>query len=69
MGIIEFFLFVILVVGLGYLTIYALGKFAPGHPPMIDNIVWIVVILFIIVMFASALGLTGFDPQIPRVRG
>jgi len=68
LGIIEFFVVVIVVVVLGYLTIFALGKFAPGHPTMIDNIVWVAVVLLIVVLFASAIGLTGFDPQIPRLR-
>jgi len=67
-GIVEFFIIAVVVVLLGWLAIYAIGTLAPGHPKMIDNIIWFVVVLVIIVMLLQALGLTGYDPRIPRLR-
>lgn len=67
MGIIEFFVFVVIVVLLGWLAVLALGKLAPGHPPLIDGIIWFVVIVLVIVVLAQAMGLTHYDPRIPRV--
>jgi hypothetical protein len=69
LGVVEFFIIAVVVVLLGWLAIYAIGTLAPGHPAMIDNIIWFVVVLVIIVMLLQALGLTGYDPRIPRVRG
>lgn len=68
MGVIEFFVFCVVVVVMGWLAVFALGKLAPGHPGMIDNIIWFVVVIVILAMLASAMGLLGHDPQIPRVR-
>lgn len=68
MGVMEFFIFAIIVVLMGWFSIYALGKIAPGHPTEIDNIIWFVVVLIILVMLARATGLIGYDPQIPRIR-
>ena len=53
---------------LGYLAVWVLGKLAPGHPGIIDNIIWFVVVLVILVVLIQAMGLTGYDPKIPRVR-
>lgn len=68
MGVIEFFVLVVIVVVLGWVAVWVLGKLAPGHPAIIDNIVWIVVVLIILVTLANAVGILGRDPQIPRLR-
>ncbi len=68
MGIVEFFILAVVVVLLGWLAVFALGKLAPGHPAMVDNIIWFVVVIVILVTLLSAMGLTGYDPRIPRVR-
>lgn len=68
MGIVEFFILAVVVVILGWLAVFTLGKLAPGHPAMIDNIIWFVVVLVILVVLLQAMGLTGYDPRIPRVR-
>ncbi len=68
MGVIEFFVFVVIVVFLGWLAVYALGVIAPGHPKQIDNIIWFVVILIVVVVLANAFGIVGRDPIIPRLR-
>jgi hypothetical protein len=68
MGVIEFFMFAVIVVLLGWLAVFALGKLAPGHPGIIDNIIWFVVVLVVVVVLAQAMGLTGYDPRIPKVR-
>ncbi len=68
MGVIEFFVFAVLVVVLGWLAVFAMGKLAPGHPSQVDTIIWFVVVLVIIVVLVQAMGLLGHDPQIPRIR-
>jgi hypothetical protein len=67
-GVIEFFLIVIACVVLAWLAVWALGFLAPGHPAMIDHIIWGVAVLIIVVTLARAMGLLGYDPQIPRLR-
>ena len=46
----------------------AIAALAPSHPGIIDKIIWFVVILVIVVLLANAIGLLGYDPQIPRLR-
>lgn len=68
MGVIEFLILIVVVVFLGWLAIFAMGKLAPGHPPYLDNVVWFVVVVVILVTLAQAMNLLSHDPQIPRVR-
>lgn len=68
MGVIEFFVFVVIVVIMGYLAVLAIKKLAPDHPPIIDGIIWFVVIVLVVVVLAQAMGLTHYDPRIPRVQ-
>lgn len=69
MGLIEFLIYVVIVVLVGWVAVWVLGRLAPGHPAIIDNIIWVVVVLLIVLMLAQAVGLMGHDPQIPRLRG
>lgn len=66
MGLIEFFVFAVVVVIIGWLAIFVMGKLAPGHPAILDNIAWVVVVLIIVITLARAMGV-GNGPQIPRI--
>lgn len=68
MGIVELLLYIIVVVLIGWAAIWLLGMLAPGHPAIIDNIIWVVVVICVALIFAEALGLTGLDPRVPRLR-
>ena len=68
MGLIEFLVFAVVVVIIGWVAVFVLGKLAPGHPGIIDNIIWCVVVLVVLLTLVQAMGLMGHDPQIPRVR-
>lgn len=68
MGIIEFFIFCVVVVVAGGLCVLAMKYFSPDHPRFIDNIVWGVVVLVILYTLVQATGLLSHDPQIPRLR-
>jgi hypothetical protein len=60
-------LFTIVVIALiGWLAVWVLGQLAPGHPAIIDNIIWVVVVLLIVVLLAGAFGLA--DVPVPRLR-
>ncbi len=67
MGLIEFLVTTLVAVVIGYLFILAMGYFAPGHPAIIDKIVWGLVIVIIVVMLLRATGLLHYDPRIPHV--
>ena len=58
-------LYVVLVVLIGYLAIWVLGRLAPGHPALVDNIIWVVVVLVIVLVLARAFGLS--DVAVPRL--
>jgi hypothetical protein len=68
MGLIEFFILVIVVVVLAALTVWAIGQFAPGTPAIVPRLIWGVAVVIIIFTLVQALGLMGHDPQIPRLR-
>lgn len=68
MSVISLFILIVVVVLLGWLLIWILGMLAPGHPGIIDNIIWVVVVLVVIFYLLSALGITGGGPTVPRVR-
>jgi hypothetical protein len=59
-------LYVVLVVLIGYLAVWILGHLAPGHPPFIDNIIWVIVVVVVVITLANAFGLA--DTPVPRLR-
>lgn len=65
MGLLELGVFIVLAVVIGWVIIWALGAMAPGHPSIIDNIVWVVVVLVVLVTVFRALG--GHDVAIPKL--
>lgn len=67
MGFGYFLLLCLVTVGLAYLAVLAAGYFFPGHPILIDRIIWGVAILIIVVTLLRALGLMGHDPKIPTL--
>ncbi|HJR00283.1 MAG TPA: hypothetical protein VKA83_01510 [Methylomirabilota bacterium] len=68
MGLIEFFVVVIVCCLLAWLVCYVLSHFMPGTPAFVPMVVWGVAVLLILVTLLKALGLWGIDPQIPRLR-
>jgi len=58
-------LYVVLVVLIGWLAIWVMAKLAPGHPALIDNIVWVAVVLMIVLLLWRAFGIG--DVPVPRV--
>ncbi len=65
MGLISLGLFIVIAVVIGYVIIWVLGALAPGHPAIIDNLIWVIVVLIVLVTVFRALG--GTDVQIPRL--
>jgi hypothetical protein len=65
-GLIELLITVVVVVLLGWLAIWVLGQLAPGHPPVIDRIIWVVVVLIVVLILVRAFGIV--DPPVPRLR-
>ncbi len=57
---------VVLVVLIGWLAVWVLGQLAPGHPGIIDNIIWVVCVLIVVIVLARAFGLV--DVPVPRLR-
>lgn len=58
-------LYVVVIVLIGWLAIWILGRLAPGHPAIIDNIIWVVVVLMVVLVLARALGVS--DVAVPRL--
>ena len=67
MGIIEFFILCVVVVLAAALAVWAINYFAPGHPPLVDKVIWGVAIVVILFALVQATGILGHDPRIPHV--
>jgi hypothetical protein len=65
MGLIELLLYIVVVVLIGWLAIWVLSQLTPGHPAIIDRIIWVVVVLIIVLVLVRAFGIV--DPPIPRL--
>jgi len=59
-------LYVVVVVLIGYLAVWVLGKLAPGHPSIIDNVIWVLVVVICVLVILRALGVA--DVPVPRLR-
>jgi len=68
MGLIEFFIVVIVCCFFAWAACWLLAHFAPGTPAFVPMVIWAVALVIIVVTLAKALGLYGIDPQIPRLR-
>lgn len=62
---IALLIYVVCVVLIGWLAVWVLSQLAPGHPKLIDNIIWVVVVLMVILILARAFGLS--DVPVPRL--
>lgn len=67
MSVLTLLIYIVVIVLLGYLAVWVLGKLAPGHPAFIDNVIWVVVVLIVVLELVTAFGLTG--PTVPRLGG
>ncbi len=63
---ITLLLTVVVIVLICWLAVWVLGQLAPGHPGIIDNIIWVVCVLLVVVVLAHAFGFT--DVPVPRLR-
>lgn len=67
MDVVSFFVLCVIVVCLAALAVWAIGYFAPGHPAMVDKLIWGVAVLVILVTLVQAIGLLGHSPRIPHL--
>ena len=68
MGLFAFLLTVVVIMFLCWLAVYAVGYLAPGHPAIVDKLIWGLGIVIVLVMFLQATGLIDHDVAIPRLR-
>jgi len=62
------FLYIVITALLAALAIWILSKLKADHPPLIDNIIWVVAVIIIVFMVLQAFGLLGAGPIVPRLR-
>jgi len=67
MPLITLLIYIVLVVGLCYLAVWVMGKLMPGHPALVDNVIWVICVLIIVMMLLQAFGLLGSGPMVPRL--
>ena len=67
MGFLEFLIMCFITIAIAYVAVWALGHFLPGHPAIVDTIIWGVAVLIILVALLKATGVMHYDPQIPKV--
>jgi hypothetical protein len=62
-------LYIVITALLGGLAVWVLARLTPNHPPLIDAIIWVVVVLVIVILVLSAFGFLGSGPMVPRLGG
>ena len=67
MGLIEFIILCVVTLVIVWVGVWLLGMFAPGHPAIIDRLIWGVAVIIIVFALVRATGIMSHDPQIPRV--
>jgi NhaP-type Na+/H+ and K+/H+ antiporter len=67
MGVIEFFVLIIVTCAIAAFAAWLVKKLEA--PAFFVTVIWVVAAIIIVFALATALGLTGYDPKIPRLRG
>lgn len=67
MGFLEFLILCFVTLALAWVAVWALGQFLPGHPGIVDTLIWGIAILIILIALARATGILSHDPQIPKL--
>jgi len=62
---IQLLFVIVVIVVLCAVAVWVLGQIAPGHPALIDNLIWVFCVIAVLLVLASAFGLT--DIRVPRV--
>lgn len=57
---------IIVIVLICWLAVWVMGQIAPGHPGIIDNLVWVLCVVLVVIVLAKAFGLA--DLPVPRLR-
>jgi hypothetical protein len=64
--VITLLLYIVLIVCLGWGAVWLIGYLAPGHPVIIDRLIWVLVIVMVVLLLFRATGLS--DVPVPRFR-
>ncbi len=68
MGLFQFLVIAVGVVLVCYAAIWIMGQLAPGHPAIIDTLIWVLAVVILVLILLQATGLVGHDVPIPRIR-
>ena len=66
MGFLEFIILCFLVLAIAWMATWALGYFLPGHPAIVDKLIWGIAVAIILITLLQATGIMKHDPQIPH---
>jgi len=67
MGFGAFIILCIVVCVLAWVGSWVIGQLAPGHPAIVDRIIWIAAVVIIAIALLQATGIMSHDPQIPKL--
>lgn len=67
MGFLEFIILCLVVVAIAYLGVWLLQWLMPGHPAIIDKLIWGVAVLILVVTLFRAMGILDHNVAIPRI--
>lgn len=63
---ISLLLTMVIVVVICGVAVWVLGQLVPGHPPIIDALIWVLCVLLVLYLLVGALGIV--DIPLPRLR-
>jgi hypothetical protein len=63
---IALLLTIVIIVLVCYLAVWVLGQLAPGHPAMVDTLIWVLCVVLVVLVLVQAFGLS--DIRVPKLR-
>jgi hypothetical protein len=63
---VSLLLTIVVVVLICWVAVWIIGQIAPGHPAVIDRLIWILCVVVVALVLIQAFGIA--DVPVPRVR-
>lgn len=62
----QLLLTIVVIVLVCWAAIWVIGQLAPGHPAIVDRLIWVLCVVLVVVVLINAFGIV--DVPVPRLR-
>lgn len=57
---------IVVIVLICYAAVWVIGQLAPGHPGIVDKLIWVLCVVLVVIVLVNAFGIV--DVPVPRLR-